>query len=295
LIAEVELSRHFDVMVRTGNTLSETVRRLWDGGVVQSMTKNNPVRATDPHVSIIGHISRDEVRRKLTEAESASGFANRFLWVAARRRQELPFGGDLELDTLRELQAQLAGAVRDVRSRGKSRLTFATDTHTASPATLEAGELPRGAAGLWADRYGELTAERPGMVGMITARAAPQVVRLAVTYALLDAAKVIERHHLEAALAVWDYCRASAAWLFGDATGDPLADQLLTALRRAGDAGLTRTEIREVVHHRHTGERIDTALSVLLVRGLARFADEQTGGRTAQRWFAGGAKREAVP
>jgi hypothetical protein len=292
LVVEAELSQHFDVMVRSGNTLSPTVRRLWDGGVVQSMTKNSPHRATDPHVSIIGHIPRDEVRRKLTMAESASGFANRFLWVAARRRQSLPFGGNLEPEALLELRAELAGAVHEVRARGEQRLTFSTD---ATEGTLDAGEVLDGAAGLWRAVYDDLNvlAERPGMVGAILARAAPQVIRLAVTYACLDAARLIERHHLQAALAVWAYCHESAGWIFGDATGDPLADQLHAALRGAGDGGLTRTDIREVVHHRHAVERIDTALSVLLFRGLARFVDEPTGGRTAQRWFT--ATKVAAP
>ena len=36
-----------------------------------------PARATDAHISIIGHITREEARRELTETESANGFGNR--------------------------------------------------------------------------------------------------------------------------------------------------------------------------------------------------------------------------
>jgi len=44
------------------------------------------------------------------------------------------------------------------------------------------------------------------LLGSVTARAAPQVVRIVCIYALLDKSFVVYRTHLESALAVWDYC-----------------------------------------------------------------------------------------
>ena len=63
-------------------------------------------------------------------------------------------------------------------------------------------------------------------------------------YALLDLASVIRREHLEAALALWRYCEASAAFVFGDSLGDAVADAILSALRQRLDLGMTRTEMR---------------------------------------------------
>ena len=40
------------------------------------MTKS-PAKATDAHISVIGHITTDELRRSLTRTEAANGFANR--------------------------------------------------------------------------------------------------------------------------------------------------------------------------------------------------------------------------
>ena len=45
-------------------------------------------------------------------------------------------------------------------------------------------------------------------------------------YALLDLSEHIGLEHLDAALAVWRYSAASARWIFGDALGDPTADEL---------------------------------------------------------------------
>jgi hypothetical protein len=76
----------------------------------------------------------------------------------------------------------------------------------------------------------------PGLLGAITGRAEAQTVRLALLYALLDQAPTIAQIHLEAALALWTFCEASARYVFGDLLGDPIADTILRALRIAGSA-----------------------------------------------------------
>ena len=93
---------------------------------------------------------------------------------------------------------------------------------------------------MWEAVYSELTAERPGMFGSITARADAHTLRFSLLYALLDGAAAIRRPHLEAALAVWQYAEDSARFIFGDATGDPIADRILSALRANGPDGAER-------------------------------------------------------
>ena len=80
----------------------------------------------------------------------------------------------------------------------------------------------------------------PGLLGAITDRAEAQTIRLALVYALLDQAPQIDVVHIEAALALWHFCEASARYIFGDLVGDPIADTILRALRAAGAAGLSR-------------------------------------------------------
>src|SRR5262249_12294343 len=86
----------------------------------------------------------------------------------------------------------------------------------------------------WEAAYPDLSAERPGLLGAVVARAEPQVIRLALVYALLDCTHQIDVVHLEAAMAVWAYCEESATRIFGDSLGDPIADEILLALRRSG-------------------------------------------------------------
>ena len=96
------------------------------------------------------------------------------------------------------------------------------------------------------------------MLGAITARAEAQVMRLASVYAALDGSAVIEVEHLHAGPAVWDYAEQSVAHIFGDALGDPTADELLRELRR-----LTGDAMRDLFGRHKTSEQIGRALAVL--------------------------------
>jgi hypothetical protein len=93
-VIEPEFARVLQSMKREGNTLSSVIRQAWDTDRLHVMTKN-PVKATEAHVSIVGHITKTELIRNLEETETANGFANRFLWICARRSKYLPDGGNL--------------------------------------------------------------------------------------------------------------------------------------------------------------------------------------------------------
>ena len=125
---------------------------------------------------------------------------------------------------------------------------FLRDLAAAVEFPRQVGEMRRddGARDLWHRVYPDLSRDVPGLLGAVTARAEAQTMRLACLYVLQDRSPVVRREHLESALAVWRYCEDSARFIFGDALGDPVADEILRALRRADD-GLTRTEINNLL------------------------------------------------
>jgi hypothetical protein len=137
----------------------------------------------------------------------------------------------------------------------------------------------------WTAVYPELSAERPGLLGAVIARAEAQAIRLALNYALLDRKDAIDTDHLGAALAVWAYAEQSALRIFGDSLGDPTADEILRALRRTPQ-GMTRTDIRDLFSRHAGADQISAALRALLISGRARFEMRQTDGRAAETWFA---------
>jgi hypothetical protein len=266
MVLESEFAAPLSIMRREGNTLSELLRQAWETGALQSLTKNSQAVATGAHVSVIGHVTRPELCRHLGETEAANGFANRILWACVRRAQILPEGGSLEAVDLAPLIRRLGSAVRFAHS---------------------AGELKRDseARELWRQVYPALSEGQPGLYGAITSRAEAQTMRLALVYALLDESSCIRREHLQAGLAVWDYCAASCRYIFGDSLGDRVADALLVALR-ARPAGMTRNEIRDHFSGHAMSRDIERALDVLLRNGHAASQLEETGGRPAERWFA---------
>ena len=77
LVVEPEFAQTLKVLAREGNTLSAIVRQAWDGEPLQTIVRNDPLRATDAHIGIVGHITRAELLRYLTATELANGFANR--------------------------------------------------------------------------------------------------------------------------------------------------------------------------------------------------------------------------
>ena len=267
LITEGEFASVLRVAGRDGSTLSPTLRQAWDKGDLRTLTKNSPAKATGAHISIIGHITGDELRRYMDNTESANGFANRFIWQCVERSKCLPEGGkihEVDFDPLRE---RLMRAVEF----GKQPRKMQRD-----------GE----ARAIWIKVYPELSEGKPGMLGAITSRAEAQVMRLAMIFALLDCSSLIRAEHIKAALAVWERAEQAARYIFGDALGDPVADELLAALRRAGAHGMTRTDIRDLFR-RHKGKNaINQALASLLEYGYVRSEKCETGGRTVEVWFA---------
>jgi hypothetical protein len=91
--------------------------------------------------------------------------------------------------------------------------------------------------------------------------------------------------HLLAALAVWRYAEQSARWIFADAVGDPTADAILGALRRAGP--LSRNDLVNLFDRHVNRARIERALTLLLTAGSVRREEKRdTGGRPAELWHA---------
>ena len=117
------------------------------------------------------------------------------------------------------------------------------------------------------------------------AKYAAAFFRLSVLFAVLDCSALVRPEHLAAALAVWQYAEDSVLCLFGDATGNPLADTILGLLRNV-PACLSRTDIRKLAGKNLPEERISDALGVLLQNRLARTEARSTGGRPAEVWFA---------
>lgn len=251
LILEPEFANALAVMERPGNTLSPVIRNAWDGHTLSTLTKNSPLKASNAHISIVGHITTAELRSRLNRTDLANGFANRFLFLCVRRSKRLPHGGDLSDEEVGALAERIGAAVEYAKTIARVTMT-------------------KEACGAWEAAYTDLSEDRHGLLGAITARAEAQVIRLALLYSLLDRKQEIDVAQLRAALAVWEYCETSAVRIFGHALGDPLADAIHRALSHAGEAGMSRTAIRDLFGRHQAAGRIGAALALLTTNSRAR-------------------------
>ena len=267
LVLESEFASTLRVMGRDGNTLSAVIRQAWDSGDLRTMTKNCPAQATGAHISIVAHITKDELCRLMEVTEASNGFCNRFLWACVRRSKALPEGGHFN-------EAALAPMIQRLRE--------------AVQFGCAAQEITRndGAREVWRAVYAELSEGKPGLLGSVISRGEAQVMRLACLYALQDMSYVVTPDHLTAALALWEYCESSAKYIFGQRLGDPIADELLKALRQHRD-GMTKTEIRDWFGRNRKAHEIDRGLALLARQALARTEENRhSGGRPIERWLA---------
>jgi Bifunctional DNA primase/polymerase, N-terminal/Protein of unknown function (DUF3987)/Primase C terminal 1 (PriCT-1) len=268
LVVEPEFAQCLKVMSREGNILSTVIRQAWDSGDLRTLTKNSPTKATGAHISLIGHVTADELRRYLSETEQANGFGNRFLWVCSRRSKFLPDGGQVPEVELAPLVTRLSSA-----------LDFAH-----GPREMKRSDQ---AKELWHSIYETLSEGKTGLLGALCGRGEAQVMRLSMIYALLDRSGTIKRKHLQAALALWNYVEESVRYTFGDPVGDATADTILAALR-VRPAGLSRTNISNLFARHRNAAEITRALDQLQKLGHASVDASKTDGRYEQRWFANG-------
>lgn len=264
LVVESEFARCLKVMKRQDSTLSAILRDAWDGKTLSVMTRN-PITATDAHISIVSHVTMQELAATMTDSDIYNGFANRFLWGIVSRARSLPLGSDVV--NVDDLKQRLADAIDKAKTIG--RMAW-------SPECRE----------LWSSVYDTLSGERevaPNEIvyDAVTSRAEAQVLRLSMIYALLDGSHTIDVPHLKAALAVWDYCDESAKTIFVNeqATTSTFEQSILKRLRSSPN-GCNRTDLW--TSRRKTPEQLTQAINRLIDRGDIVVAD--VGGK--DRYFA---------
>lgn len=266
MVVEGEFSGPLRAAGRQGSTLSSILRAGWDSGKLGTLVKGMPASVEQAHISVIGHITESDLRQELRASEIANGFGNRFQHIAVIRSRLLPHGGQVDGERLQALASRLATALKHGQGVDEVKRTNQANT-------------------LWEEIYEALSVEAPGLLGSILSRAEAQVLRLSCIYALLDGGSLVEPVHLRAALSVWRYSEASAEHVYGNASGDPVADEIGAALHQAGSEGMTRTEVSARFGRHETSSRIGAALAALKLKGLVRLEREQTGGRPTERWF----------
>ncbi|QGN58080.1 DUF3987 domain-containing protein [Nostocoides sp. HKS02] len=262
LVVESEFAKVVTIAQRQGSIYSTVLRSAWDGESLECRTRREKLVASAAHVGVIGHVTPADLHGKIDMVEIGNGFLNRFLlaWSAPTKLMATP--RVLEEAVVAGFGARLRGAVEFGRSVGELTRTAAFDD-------------------AWASLYYVLRLRPTGghVLDSLTARAAPHILRLAMVFALLDESPSLDVPHLRAAAALWEYCEASAAHVWGGTLGNSRLDALFDALVAAGDKGLTRSELNAVFSNNLPRGALDAMVLELTERGLAQAKTVPTGGR----------------
>lgn len=265
LFYESEFAKVLKVMKRDTNTLSCVVRDAWDVGDLRILTKGNPLSATDAHLSIIAHITTDEFKNVAANSDVHNGFFNRFLWAFVRRSKLLPDGGgNINLDDLRQRITQTL----------------------AKASTIGRMERSEAAKELWRKVYAELVEEKTGLYDAATSRAEAHVLRLSMIFALLDGQATIDVQHLQAALAVWEYCDDSAQLIFEENNKQGRTQKRFVKLVQE-NPGIMRTELFDRFSHTMTADEKQKIVDHAKAQGKIVSIQTIVNGRQAELFYPG--------
>ena len=244
LVVEEELANVLKISQREGNTLSPLLRKAWDGGTLAPMTKNNRLKATDPHINVVGHITQYELKFLISESDIHNGLSNRFLWTCVRRTQKLAFPKRMDGDKLHNLAIRLSDALI------KSEIE-------------EVVELSQEAREYWTRQYQIVSADITGLLGSITSRSEAYVLRLGLLFCLLDGVNQIEQKHLQAAVELVAFCNQSVEFIFStpaESEAGTDADKLLVALAKKP---MTQSEVSRLFSNNKTRRQLMDLLTDL--------------------------------
>jgi len=260
LVHEPSFTRTLALAGRPASEVPFVLRAAWDGQPIE--LARGRYRVARHHVGIVAHATDDQLAEHLSLSDPSVSFVNRFVYVVVRRQSPLLDEGTVPASVV---------ATHGSRLRDNLRKAAQFATVQRAPAAEER----------WRDTYPTLAGDDPGgLLGIMVSRAVRHTMRFALVYAASEGSPVIELRHLEAALALWAYCRQSAAEIASAGLTAPthLTGELLSAIRAAGERGLSLSEQLDHFGRNVRAGRLQAAREELEAAGLVRSSSERRAG-----------------
>jgi hypothetical protein len=257
-LIEEEFSAVLAKMRIDTSTLSQVIRQSFDRERLSVTTRNKPLFANGAHLSVVGHITAEELSERLQQVEIHNGFANRFLWIRAERSRPQAITEEIPLNQKK--------AVVDDLQRSLTSIKVQRDVSLADDSKE-----------YWVHLYNDLSEDAEGdECSKFLDRAEAIIPRIALIYALGDGADAIRVPHLEAAYALWQYSCRCVETLFGGEQLSSSAKRVLSVLTYEWQA---KTVVTDLLGRHIYGEKLTSAIKELVSHDIAETMLEDTGGR----------------
>jgi hypothetical protein len=266
-----EFHRLMTVLKRTESTLSSVLREAYDGGSLSVITKNNPLTATQAHVSMIIHTTEHEFVETVSNVDIFNGVLNRVMFFSASDGKTLPNPGQVDSRVLAALAERIVNCGDWAENNGEGRDLYWAES----------------AVDLWTDFYATTRrATGDGHSDAILARASTQVIKLAMRHAILDLSEAIEVQHLQSAIEIHRRCRDCAIQIMRRQNPHTDAREKLLDAVRDSAAGLTKTECHKVFMNRESASSITDMLENLVQQKKIQRTKVKRARKTVDVWIA---------
>jgi hypothetical protein len=251
--------------IERGGNLSQRLDEFWDHQpVVKTVTKTDPIKATGAHMSMIAHVTPSELQEVLRPREIRNGFGNRIVWVATKAIKPVANPKIIDWSDHSEIVNRLQEIMKQFHD------------------PTEIDFSPRGFQ-VWQNWYNDYSKQKRFLKGShvkLLSRWKAHIMRIAMTFAVLDAKRRIDECHIQAAWAVWEYSCNTIRWAFPQSLEDtgiisgcsPIvqkrATKLLAALAENSNGGLTRSQISLVLGNNLKPHELSEVLDAVYQRGL---------------------------
>lgn len=252
ILVEEEFSKLIKVSKRESNTVSEVLRTAFDSDDLQSISKEQPAKATAPLISLIGHITKEEFLQVYNVVDKSNGLFNRILWCHSARTNVIPTPKNFDEIDFSEIEIELNRLKDFIESGEESNVGFSED-----------------GAQVWENFYNQYAHSPDGNNASVKGRTETYVLKIATILAVTDRSTTITADHLEAAIAiVVNYSNEVVDHVFGVSSSESTNEKKVIEYISSNGGVAQRSLIQKrVFHNKVQAHKLDNLRDKLEAQG----------------------------
>lgn len=225
---------------REAATISTVLRDAFDGIRLVTPTKTSFCEASDTHIVVIGSVPETEIVKTLTSTDITNGLANRFPMFYSVRTKIVPMPKATDPKLMQGFVEHLSQAIEEA---------------------AKCNEIPMDddALDYWYDIYHMIEEKaHPPAVAALLARQSTYTLIFAALLALLNRQSVIQRDHLDAALAWVQFWEDTTLFVFSSGEQNEqairmkgLKDEIVQTIATLGGVKVKHSDVADKVTNKY--------------------------------------------